>query len=123
MNYYAIPGELTRPYSLDPGFINCTYYTLFINSLCKRAKKAHGKINSFDMIDMREMGIVITSDVIIIVIAVALRFWCKHKMKAGYHGDDWWTLMTAVSFIGCEIALLWGTNDCYYLLVAGLIRS
>ncbi|KAI9166316.1 Satratoxin biosynthesis SC21 cluster protein [Paramyrothecium foliicola] len=59
------------------------------------------------MVDIIRLVPVIVCDVIAIV-AVALRFWCKHTLKAGYHGDDWWTLTTVISFIGGEVALLWG---------------
>jgi hypothetical protein len=44
----------------------------------------------------------------IIIIACFVRFWCKLKLKTGFHGDDWWTLLTVTSFIGAEVALFWG---------------
>ncbi|KAH7303216.1 hypothetical protein B0I35DRAFT_485348 [Stachybotrys elegans] len=45
---------------------------------------------------------------VISIVAVALRFWCKYTLKAGFHGDDLWILITLLSFIGGEIALVWG---------------
>ncbi|KAI0532017.1 hypothetical protein GGR58DRAFT_201439 [Xylaria digitata] len=41
-------------------------------------------------------------------IAVATRFWCRHALKTGIHADDWWILVTLVSYVGGQGALLWG---------------
>ncbi|KAI1123678.1 hypothetical protein F5Y10DRAFT_269822 [Nemania abortiva] len=45
---------------------------------------------------------------IIATISVILRFWCKHKLKAGFHADDWWILICLVSWFGTASATLWG---------------
>jgi hypothetical protein len=41
-------------------------------------------------------------------IAVATRFWCRHVLKTGIQADDWWILVTLVSYIGGQTAVLWG---------------
>ncbi|RYP93223.1 hypothetical protein DL770_000698 [Monosporascus sp. CRB-9-2] len=59
------------------------------------------------MVDMNRLTPVIVCNVISIV-AIALRFWCKLILKTGIGGDDWWTLITILSTLGAEGALLWG---------------
>jgi hypothetical protein len=55
----------------------------------------------------------------IIIIACFVRFWCKYKLKTGFHGDDWWTLLTVTSFIGAEVALFWGASMSSFALSLG----
>lgn len=44
----------------------------------------------------------------IMTVAVVLRFWCKAVSKAGIHADDWWILLTVISWAGADTAVIWG---------------
>jgi hypothetical protein len=59
------------------------------------------------MVDANRMTTGIVCDVVCVVI-VATRFWCKRILKTGIRADDWWTLITVVSYTGLQAALLWG---------------
>ncbi|KAI0376974.1 hypothetical protein F5Y04DRAFT_292308 [Hypomontagnella monticulosa] len=50
----------------------------------------------------------ITICAFIAIIAVVLRFWCKISMKSGIHADDWWILVTLISYMGALSTQLWG---------------
>jgi hypothetical protein len=52
---------------------------------------------------------------IIAILAVAGRFWCKFILRGGFQADDWWALTTVISYVGIEIALLWGEHAARFL--------
>ncbi|ROW06941.1 hypothetical protein VMCG_03986 [Cytospora schulzeri] len=41
-------------------------------------------------------------------LAVILRFWCKLILRAGLHGDDWWSLTAVIAYAGLVCAYVWG---------------
>ncbi|KAI0190173.1 hypothetical protein EV127DRAFT_495319 [Xylaria flabelliformis] len=58
----------------------------------------------------KRLAVVIVG-VTVSTIAVVTRFWCKFALKTGLHADDWLILLTLVSYIGGQSAVLWGLFD------------
>ncbi|KAJ2980435.1 hypothetical protein NUW58_g459 [Xylaria curta] len=44
----------------------------------------------------------------IVVLSVALRFWCKLKLKGGVHAEDWWILAAVPIYLGAVADDIWG---------------
>lgn len=44
-----------------------------------------------------------------VVLAVALRFWCKLSLKSGIHAEDWSILAAVPLYLGGVAANIWGT--------------
>ncbi|KUI62825.1 hypothetical protein VP1G_11418 [Cytospora mali] len=44
---------------------------------------------------------------IISVLAVFLRFWCKLILKTGLHGDDWCVLVAVIAYAGGTCGWIW----------------
>lgn len=42
------------------------------------------------------------------MVAVAVRFWCRYTLKTKLNADDWWILVTVVTFVTGQSAILWG---------------
>ncbi|KAI1151633.1 hypothetical protein F4825DRAFT_476841 [Nemania diffusa] len=44
----------------------------------------------------------------IVVLSVALRFWCKFILKSGIYADDWWILAAVPIYLGAVADDIWG---------------
>lgn len=50
---------------------------------------------------------------VLAVISVALRFWTRRIIKAGYKADDWWILVGLVFMLSTGGVLLYGTRPSF----------
>lgn len=45
----------------------------------------------------------------LVVLAVAIRFWCKFLLKSRIHSEDWWILAAVPIYVGAVADDIWGT--------------
>lgn len=45
----------------------------------------------------------------LVILFVAIRFWCKFSLKSGIHSEDYWILAAVPIYLGAVADDIWGT--------------